>query len=158
MSDEFARARLFFPSLLRLEPDAAPSHATYSEFVLNDVTGLFSVIFITRSRGFASIPGHEISSFDVRSAMDTVNILLSGNKYFSFRIPMAISRFPPELFFKLYPLKVLGTPSKRACTVFAWMCSRFSLSHREAPLRRGATSRSCENYYTAFQISVLQIN
>ena len=64
-----------------------------------------------RARSHAGVRGH---GEELHKAEDCV--ILSGNKYFSFRIPKAISRFSPETFFKLYPLQT----SARAWKVLFW--------------------------------------
>ena len=70
---------------------------------------------------------------------------------FSFRIPKAISRFPPEIFFKLYLLKMLGTPSERAWKVLSWMCSHnFAEPSGKAPFG-GAQNHVPVKVTTQFQ-------
>ena len=46
-------------------------------------------------------------------------VSLSGNKYFYFKNPKAISSVPLEIFSRVCPLKKLGTPSDKTWKVFA---------------------------------------
>jgi hypothetical protein len=58
-------------------------------------------------------------------------MVLSGNKYFYFKNPKAISSVPIEIFSRFNPLKKLGTKSDRAWKVFAWMCSHIFVEQSE---------------------------